>query len=278
MGKIMLQSGVSVRCLLLAALASASGWGSALADTAEGEQPASLFGTQTDLSVGLGAGIDQKYMGSKASRPLVMPTLSAHRGAFFADFTRGLGLEWQSTSGFYVGQAFGYDLGRVTHNDELLPGSAKLSGLGDVPITATSTLTLAQQLNPRLLISADLELGLDGHERGNRYRIGLESELFKSDADSLTLDLDTHLGDARYNQTYFGVTAVQSLDSHFARFQTDPGIYAYSLSASYNHSFDSHLSALLQVSGTRYAGKLAASPIVESDTSVTALLSLIYAY
>ncbi len=248
------------------------------ADTGAAPQTSGgIFGAQTDITLGLATGVDQRYMGSNEFRPVALPLVAIHRGMFFFDATRGVGAEFLSASGFYVGQAFNYDFGRGIETSALRPGSANLRGMGDVPGTVTSTLTVAQQIASWLSINAQAEFAV-GDDRGNQYQFGLESTVLQTTRDSLVLDLDAKLGDGQYNLTYFGVTAIQSKSSGFSRFDPGSGIYAYTLAATWNHTLDKHWSTQLVVAGTRYTDVVEGSPIVESKLGTTVLVSVKYAF
>lgn len=238
----------------------------------------SLWGTKTDISVGVVAGMDQRYMGGKDFRPVVLPLISVSRGIFFADAVKGVGVQYLSASGFYIGDAFNYDPGRDNEDNAFRPGADRLRGMGDVKGTFTNTLTLSQQIVPWLSINAQAELGLDGHERGNQYQFGLESLAYHTATDALTLDLDAKMGDGGYNQTYFGVTRSQSLSSGFRHYNPGFGMYAYSLTASWNHTFTKHWTAQLVLGGTLYASKVADSPLVQRRFGIMVLPSVNYAF
>jgi outer membrane protein len=86
------------------------------------------------------------------------------------------------------------------------------------------------------------------------------------------------MGDAQYNQTYFGVTPSQHASSGFDRYAPGSGIYAYSLTASWIHMFDKRWSTDFVLSGTRYTNKVADSPVVQRKTGITVLASVGYAF
>lgn len=236
-----------------------------------------VFGNHTDVSIGLGAGLDQRYMGARAFRPLIVPMVDVSRGIFFADTVRGAGIQYQSASGFYIGEAINYDQGRDNANDWLRPGADRLAALGSVKGTLTSTLTVSQQIVPWLSANAQAEFGLDGR-RGNQYQLGLESIVLKGTQDPVTLDANVKLGDHRYNRTYFGITRSQSLSSGYDRYAPGGGIYAYALTATWDHHFDKHWTGELIVSGSLYTDKAARSPIAQRRVGVTVLPSASYAF
>lgn len=237
-----------------------------------------ILGTHNDVSIGVGAGIDQRYMGARDFRFEVLPTVDVSRGIFFADFIRGAGVQYQTASGFYVSQAFNYDYGRADENNFFRPGSDYLKGMGDVKGTVTSTVTLSQRVAPWLSVNAQAEFGLDGHARGNQYQFGLESTISQTAVDTFVLDMDAKLGDGQYNQTYFGVTPSQSINSGLRRYAPGAGLYAISLAATWTHMFDKHWSAGLVLDATRYMNTVADSPVVQRRTGATVFTSVGYTF
>lgn len=92
------------------------------------------------------------------------------------------------------------------------------------------------------------------------------------------LDLDSYWGDRRYNQAYFGVTPVQSNRSRFATFTAGSGLYAYSMTGTWNHSFAPHWSTSLSISALRYADNASGSPLVRQRNFVSVTTAVTYKY
>lgn len=235
------------------------------------------FGNHTDVSVGLGLGVDQRYMGGRGYRPLIVPMLNVSRGIFFVDTVRGAGIQYQSASGFYIGEALNYDQGRDDRDSPWRPGADRLARLGDVRGALTSTLTVSQQIVPWLSANAQAEFGLDGR-RGNQYQLGLESIVARGTSDPVTLDVNVKAGDRRYDRTYFGITRAQSLASGIDRYAPGGGIYAYALTVTWDHHFDKHWTGELIVSGNVYTDRAARSPIAQRRVGLTVLPSVSYAF
>lgn len=59
----------------------------------------------TTATLGLGMGVTPRFMGADRYRALVLPMFSIQRGVLFADSTRGLGVQFQSDSGFAASAA-----------------------------------------------------------------------------------------------------------------------------------------------------------------------------
>lgn len=242
------------------------------------ETSRSLWGDKTTVAVGLGTIVSPRYMGSQQTHALLLPTLSLSRGIFFADSTRGIGAEYMNDSGFYISSALAYDPGRKDHDSSWRAGSDRLRGMGDVTGATTADLLLSQAITPWLAVSGEAEFCVAGYQRGNRYRFGLESTLFNSSTDTVTLGVNAHMGDGRYNRTYFGVSEQQERTSRFERFDAKSGIYAYSTSLDWQHSFNAHWTLLMGANLMAFSDRARHSPIVESGTGAAGFAMLDYTF
>jgi len=135
--------------------------------------------------------------------------------------------------------------------------------MGEVTGATTATFQLAQDLTSWLSIKGEAELRVAGYKRGNRYRLGLESTVLKTAGDVITLGMNVHAGDKRYNRTYFGVSDAQAQASRFSRFDADSGVYAYSLSADWQHKFNQHWAMLVGLNVMEFREEANKSPVVE---------------
>jgi outer membrane protein len=233
---------------------------------------------KTTATLGLGMGVTPRYMGADRYRALVLPMFSIQRGVLFADTTRGVGLQFQSDSGFGASAAINYDLGRKEKDSTSRPGDRELNGMGDINGATVADFTLSQQLLDWLSVSGEAELRMAGEHRGNRYRFGLEGILFHTGSDTLALDIDAHAGDGRYNQTFFGVTQAQSQRSLYGRYDADAGIYAYSAALNWQHSLDAHWSTLASLTLTQYADQARNSPLVRRESAGLGMFAINYTF
>ncbi len=235
------------------------------------------LGDKTDLVVGVGAKYAPRYAGADSGRVQAVPVLSVQRGLLVFDTSRGAGIQFQTSSGLYVSQTLGYDLGRLQRDSDWRPGSAHLAGMGDVPGSLTTRTLLVQKLGP-VSLSAEAEFALRDEARRNRYRAGAEVAAWTGENDSLSFSADTHWGDRRYNQAYFGVTADQAARSRFGEFHARSGLYACSLGASWEHRFDAHWASTLQLTGTRYVDRVADSSLLERRNAIAVTAAINYTY
>ncbi len=238
----------------------------------------SIFGDKTDISIGVGTLFAPRYYGSSDYRAQLLPVLSVQRGIFFLDSTRGTGVQFETESGFSASQSIYYDLGRLDKDSDLRPGSKKLAGMGNVHGSVTTRTQLMQQFTPWLAADAEAEFALKEGAHRNRYRVSAKFTLAHTEKDSIGFDLNTHFGNSRFNQAYFGVTDKQSTQTPFHPYKTHSGLYAYSVSLSWDHAITSHWNTSLQVTGMRYADNVGDSPIVNRRSFATGLAAVTYTF
>ncbi|KLD69893.1 MipA/OmpV family protein [Xanthomonas pisi] len=235
-----------------------------------------LLGDHTEITVGAAAVAAPRYAGAERARVQANPVLVVQRGMLFFDAARGAGLQFQSDSGFYASQSVYYDLGRLQRDNDWRPGSRVLAGMGDVPGSVTARTLLMQQITPYVNVNAEAEFALKDAARRNRYRAGVEFTLLHSASDTVTLDLDVHAGDRRFNQAYFGVTDAQSARSGLQRFNAGSGVYAAAVGSSWTHSLGDHWATTVGVTGTRYADNADDSPLVVRRSFVSGTFAVTY--
>ncbi|MBB4130077.1 MipA/OmpV family protein [Xanthomonas sp. 3075] len=235
-----------------------------------------LLGDHTDITVGAAAVAAPRYAGAERARVQANPVLVVQRGMMFFDTARGAGLQFQSDSGFYVSQSVYYDLGRLQRDSDWRPGSRVLAGMGDVPGSVTARTLVMQQITPYVNVNAEAEFALKDDARRNRYRAGVEFTLLHSASDTVTLDLDVHAGDRRFNQAYFGVTDVQAARTRLQGFNAGSGVYAAAVGSSWTHSLGDHWATTVGVTGTRYADNAEDSPLVVRRSFVGGTFAVTY--
>ncbi|MFK0033709.1 MipA/OmpV family protein [Pseudomonas monteilii] len=237
-----------------------------------------IWGDSTDVSLTLAASYAPRYQGSKNYVSGFQPVLRVERGIFFLDSEDGLGVQWQSNSGFSASASVGYDYGRADGDSDFRYGSDKLKGMGEVSGATVLNLYASQELTSWLSAHAQAEMRLAGAKRGNQYSFGLESTLFNTDHDTVSWGVDAHAGDSDYNQTYFGVTPLQSVSSNFDPYRADGGIFAYSTGLSWLHNFNDNWSTIAGVQLTHYTDQVRNSPVITKDTGATGYMGVTYKF
>ncbi len=157
-------------------------------------------------------------------------------------------------------------------------GSDKLKGMGDIKGSFTAMFSTSYTVTKWLSLSAMVETPLSQRENGTAIHLGAASELYASQADTLSLGVTASIGDSKYLQTYYGVTAVQSGNSGFAQYKPKSGLYAVSTELSWVHKFDKNWSVTSLVGAVGLTGDASKSPIVKRKVSPNAAIFVSYSY
>lgn len=258
--------------LLSAALAACC-----LPTRAGDEPPLGLSG-----SVGAGVATAPTYEGSPHRRVLLAPQLSlsyrtqdwgtvelGDRGAVWRAYDDGQGLS--------LGVVGTIDPGRRMRKGSALdptPGDARLAGMGDVK--ASAGLGGVVGWGPLSLMVAK-SLGRSG-SRGTLATLGAELPYALSPELGLKAGLSATVADARFLQSYFGVTAAQSAASGYAVFTPKAGLYKLELSVGAEYKFDKAWSLQAGLNLTALNGDAKRSPLVVKKTFASAVVGVSYAF
>jgi outer membrane protein len=214
-----------------------------------------------EWSVTLGAGIASvpRYQGAATSRLKLVPLVSIrYDDMFFGPF--GLGCSAINSGAFHAGPVLGYEGGRNERRDP------ELAGLGDIPSSVTGGAFASYRIGSFETLATVRQAlthsgnGLNGLVKFD-YRVAIIPK-------QLDLRIGPHLefANSRYEQTYFGVSPVQSAQSGYPVFAPGGGVKEVGFGASLTHFTTERflLRAFAQVK--RFTGDTAMSPIVERRT------------
>lgn len=249
------------------------------AQAEESSPPTSIWGDKTEVTIGLGAGVAPRYLGAKDYEVMPLPSLSIYRGIFFVDTLRGIGMEYLTSTNTYLSGAINYDPGRKDRNSSWTPGSDRLAGMGDVKGSTVGNVLISQEITPWLSVNGEANFRLGGQKhRGNDYRLGVEGKILEKSSDTLTANLNAHLGDSKFNRTYFGVTRNQANRSRFNYHGMDSGMYALSYGVDWIHKIDKNWSVFTAVNVMHFMRDAKNSPVVERKVGVTGAVSVNYSF
>lgn len=237
-----------------------------------------LLGDKLEAAIGAGVRVAPRYMGSRDTATTFVPVMYAQRGIFFIDTSRGAGLQLLTDSGFYVSQSIHYDQGRGVKSDLFRPGGRELAGMGEVPGSATWHTLMAQQVTPGLSISAEADVTLKSGVDRQNLRVGAEWNVIDAGDERVALGANAHWGNARYNQAYFGVTSTQAANTRFAEYNAHGGLYAYSVSAQWEHKLAEHWYSSVQLTAMPFVEHAKDSPLMARKTPVEAMMTVRYVY
>lgn len=219
------------------------------------------------VTLGAGASYAPRYEGAANDRLRLVPLIdvSYNKGAFFIGAARGIGFNFSKVKYFQYGIRVQLGLGRSQSEDP------RLYGMGDIDYYAEPGVFMSTQLG---LLS--LSVGAANSAYGTRADAGLGLALPLGKHDRFRLSARANWGDANYNQTFFGVTAAQSLASGgvLTPYTATEGKKDSVYSATWTHSLDAAWSVSTSFSHKKLEGSTQLSPIVErtSMNSMSLLL------
>lgn len=183
------------------------------------------------FSMGGGASYAPRYEGAANNRLRFMPLLEASYNGdhIFVSVLRGVGYNFSEARD-------------VQYGVRLTPGhirrqsaDPRLNGMGDIGFIPEAGLFFNRRFAP-WYVSGGITTGSHGAHAELGGGIGFPL----SAADRLRLGVNLDWGDARYNQTYFGVTAAQAAVSGnvLTVYNASSGIKDCAMTANWLHNFD----------------------------------------
>ncbi|WP_180735323.1 MipA/OmpV family protein [Paraburkholderia sp. PGU19] len=220
------------------------------------------------LTLGVGSSFEPRYMGSRTYQfaPAYLFDAKGPWG-LFANSSRGIGYELALPSNFYATAALSYDEGRKDRNSKLGHGADSLKGMGDLKGAVLANLSTGYRFGQWGSVNISVDLPLTRREHGAAYHLMTDAVVLNTPYDKITVDAAVHIGSGKYNQSFFGVTSMQSAHSGFPEYMTGGGVYAASTGAEWTHKVSPHWSTTVDGQVMRYTGAALRSPIVTSRSN-----------
>lgn len=244
--------------------------GHACAD--ESDLPLGHAASETIWHFVLGAGIVAvpKYPGASVHKYEPLPLVGATYDRFFiganpdAKTPMGLGVYLYRDNHWRVGAALSYDLIQPRRQSD----DARLTGLGNIDRTAHAEFFTSYTLG-WAEAKASVATDVAGKHEGTTASLDLVAHYQPISRLTLSAGPGVTWGSSQYNQTFFGVSSVQSIRSGLADYSTHSGVslVRFSLNADYKLTKNWGLGALIAAS--RLNDRVGDSPIVEKKTQMT---------
>ncbi len=242
-------------------------------------QSASDNKEQASSVVGFGLGYIPEYEGAKKQR--VIPVLFGeykNSSGFFLSSLRGIGVE-KAYGDFEISAALAYRGGREDNrSNNSLFGSDDLKGMGNIAGSVSGKIGVSTMLGGTVKAYADANLALTKRENGHSFKFGITPLVYQSKTDQLGLDLSAEYGDAKFNQTYYGVTALQSANSGYKAYSLKAGFNQVNASVAWTRAIDNNWSVRTMVGVTQLIGDVADSPIVKKKTNTMLVSTVNYRF
>ena len=229
------------------------------------------------LMAGIGLAYMPEYAGADRSRVVPLPFLEkTYSNGLFLSTRRGIGYG-TALGDFRVSAALGYDGGREDHRENLFSGSDALKGMGKIKGSAQAVLSAGYQLGS-VGLSLTTRQNLSHREYGNSYTLGMETPIYTSASDQFGFSASAEYADRKHMQTYFGVTAAQSLSSGYRSYTPKAGLANVSAGVNWTHVIDSNWVVRSALGVNRLAGDAADSPLTQRKTTPVVMTAFVYKF
>ncbi|NHQ86164.1 MipA/OmpV family protein [Iodobacter sp. HSC-16F04] len=232
---------------------------------------------ESKITLAVGVAYGPEFVGGENNKvfPLLYADYQAANG-FFAGM-RGIG--FQAEKGIFDGSiALAYGGSRGDDITNISDTKSKFKGMGDIKNSALLNLEGGVNLWDVAHLSLGAELKLNHRENGNAYHVTLAVPVYTTEANQVSISTFAHYADAKYAQTYYGVTAAQSLASGYKMYSPEAGFDTGSLTLTWNHQFDKNWGISSSVGVKRLLKNAENSPLTESKTNPSASLAVGYSF
>ncbi len=237
------------------------------------EQPRDKNGLT--LTFGAYYGTQSSLAGGASTDPEISPLLDIDysRGRFFASTERGIGFNAVDNEAWTVGLGVGYDLGRKQKDDR------RFRGLGDVDSSVTGVVSVAWR-PLRSDFWTVYAAGQVAAEKANGRTLNFGTVIGVPLTANLSafVDVSAQWNDRDYMQTYYGVTALQSVRSGYRPYRPDAGLSSVSFSVGLDYTLGEHWSLGAAAGADRLAGDAKDSPIYDKETRPNAAVYASYRF
>jgi len=222
--------------------------------------------------IGVVAISTHEYAGSDETRNIVLPVLDyTWANGWFAGVS-GVGHTWSLGNGLQYGIKLNYDPGREESR------SRALKGLGNLDAGAELGGFAHYALGSGFVAKTGLRFGSGVDNKGALWDVGLEY--------GKPLAPDWHLGagvaatyaNSDYLQSYFGVTAKQSIASGYQEYRPSSGLRDVAVRVSLTYIVSPTVALTGAVANTSLMGDAKDGPMVRKSSATSGLLALSYSF
>jgi len=194
---------------------------------------------QWSISTTLGVVSASTYVGDNENQLNILPDVRVTYGdRFFASLLGGVGYNFVATDNWKVGGIVKYDFGRDEDGDNPLRISGDdindLLGLGDIDGSAEVGTYIeyeARRFRSKLEVRQGLSGGHEGLIAEAEIKFTGQFQMLSKSA-FFAVGPKVVYGDKNYNQTYFGITTMQTSRTGLSTYQADAGLVSYGLHGS----------------------------------------------
>jgi len=222
------------------------------------------------FSAGLGVFSRPKYPGSGETQLVPVPLVSANYGRYFiggtpgAGFPVGVGASLIQNGDWRVGVALGGELTKPRAASDALI----LRGWGDISETALGSV-FAAYAHDWLSVRGYLVSDIGGHDQGTRIAIDVEGRYRLNEKLTLSAGPGLTWANGKYTQTFYGISAQQSLIAGVGPYAAGSGLNTVRFSVGAQYQLTPQWSLGASVIAAWLRGDAEDSPITEDKSQNT---------
>jgi len=222
------------------------------------------------FSAGLGVFSRPRYPGSGDSQVVALPLVTANYGRYFiggtpgAGFPFGIGFNIVQDDAWRFGLAVGGELTKPRKESD----APILRGWGDIPETALGSL-FATYTHEWLTIRGFLVSDMGGKDQGTRIAIDVEGRYLVNERLALTAGPGITWANGTYTQTFYGISAQQSLIAGVAPYRAGSGLNTVRFSIGAQYQLSPQWGVGASITTAWLQGDAKRSPITEDKTQDT---------
>lgn len=222
------------------------------------------------FSAGLGVFDRPKYPGSGSTEIVTVPLVSANYGRYFIGGTPGAGFPFGVGVNIIQDDTwrFGVALGGELTKPRSASDAPILRGWGDISETALGSV-FATYTRDWLTIRGFLVSDIGGHDQGTRIAVDLEGRYPLNERFVLSAGPGVTWANGKYSQTFFGISAKQSLIAGIPQFAAGSGVNSYRFSVGAQYQLSAQWGIGASVTAAWLQGDAGDSPITEDKSQNT---------
>ena len=215
----------------------------------------------------------RQYQGSDQRRTVALPLLDYQwKSGWFAGTTNGLGYNFSRQPEMDYGVRLTADLGRKAIR------SSALRGMGDIDARPEAGIFYNYSLSPSFALTSSLRYGSGNDHNGIVVDVGAAYSMALAPQWRLGLGVTATYANAKYMQSYFGVTPGQAATSGYAPYSAGAGIRDVRASAALTYSVTPRVFITTALSASSLQGDAKDSPLTRKRSTATGIVSVSYAF
>lgn len=254
-----------------------------------------------DMYVGVGIQSAPRYDGTGSRKISALPVLQVQwsNGVFISGMSAGMHLSDSPTfeygpllavlpgrddsgSGNVV-DGVGANLISNSFKDAVakaqLQGTGRLTGMDEIGVRLQAGAFANYYVSPQWRLTGSVLAGAGNDRDGARLDLGVQRlAAALGERHHVALSAGVSVVNRHYNETYFGVTAVESLRSRFGYYEAGGGVQDVHLGLRWNWTLSPAWMLTTNLQAKRLLGSAAHSPLVERSTNATVSTAIGYRF